>query len=66
MKTGGGILAACGFESHDFRFPIVKEAIRTAEDPAWKAGGALVACGFDSHGFRFGVMVQQEDVSIAR
>ena len=43
------------------------EVIRIGEEPAWKAGGGRhAACGFESHGFRFGVMVQQEDASIAR
>ena len=49
---------------------LITEAIRIGEEPAWKAGGGrYAACGFESHGFRLneqGVMVQQDDASIAR
>ena len=41
------------------------EAIRPDEEPVLKTGDGAAVCEFESHGFRLGVMVQQEDASMA-
>ena len=68
LKTGDGeqpFVSSSLTASALVRF--ITEVIRIGEEPAWKAGGGkYAACGFEPHGFRFGVMVQQEDASIAR
>ena len=70
LKAGGGEQPLVSSSLTASALVNTTEVIRTGEEPAWKAvGGKYAACGFEPHGFRWkrhGVMVQQDDASIAR